>query len=59
MTAARSERGYRPGRVDRASGQISREIFVSDQICAEAQERVSARARQFVGRGSQILNPGG
>ena len=57
MTTARTT-GYRPGLVDLASGQISREIFVNEEIYAEEQERVFARAWLFVGHESQIPNPG-
>ena len=51
-------RGYHPGLVDLASGQISREIFVNDDIYAQEQERVFARSWLFVGHESQIPNPG-
>src|SRR3979411_2198206 len=57
MTTADSH-GYRPGLVDLKAGQISREIFVNDQIYAEEQERIFARAWLFVGHESQIPNPG-
>src|SRR6201997_4663671 len=50
--------GYRRGLVDISKGQISREIFVNDEIYAEEQERVFARAWLFVGHESQIPNPG-
>ena len=50
--------GYRPGLVDMATGQISREIFVNEAIYAEELERVFARAWLFVGHESQIPNPG-
>jgi phenylpropionate dioxygenase-like ring-hydroxylating dioxygenase large terminal subunit len=50
--------GYCQGLVDLAAGQISREIFVNDNIYAEEQERVFARSWLFVGHESQILNPG-
>jgi phenylpropionate dioxygenase-like ring-hydroxylating dioxygenase large terminal subunit len=50
--------GYRPGLVDLANGQISREIFVNDAIYAQEQERLFARAWLFVGHESQIPNPG-
>ncbi|MFI4948833.1 MAG: aromatic ring-hydroxylating dioxygenase subunit alpha [Alphaproteobacteria bacterium] len=50
--------GYRPGLVDLASGQISREIFVNEEIYAEEQERIFARAWLFIGHESQIPNPG-
>jgi len=57
MTTARTT-GYRPGLVDLASGQISREIFVNEQIYAEEQEKIFARAWLFIGHESQIPNPG-
>src|SRR6476661_410805 len=50
--------GYRPGLVDLGAGQISREIFVNEDIYAEEQERVFARAWLHVGHESQIPNPG-
>ena len=57
MVMARTQ-GYRPGLVDLASGQISREIFVNDEIYAEEQEKIFTRAWLFVGHESQIPNPG-
>ena len=57
MTMNRT-RGYRPGLVDLALGQISREIFVNDDIYAEEQERIFARSWLLVGHESQIPNPG-
>ena len=51
-------RGYHSGLVDLASGLISREIFVNDDIYAQEQERVFARSWLFVGHESQIPNPG-
>src|SRR5947207_15392379 len=50
--------GYRRGLVDLATAQISREIFVNDDIYAEELERVFACAWLFVGHESQISNPG-
>ncbi len=50
--------GYRKGLVDVVSGQISREIFVNDEIYREELERVFARSWLFVGHESQIPNPG-
>ncbi len=57
MATARTQ-GYHPGLVDLASGQISREIFVNEEIYAEEQENIFARAWLFVGHESQIPNPG-
>jgi len=57
MAAARIS-GYRAGLVDMATGQISREIFVNDEIYQEELERVFTRAWLFVGHESQIPNPG-
>src|SRR5438045_2613614 len=56
MTARIS--GYRPGLVDLAAGQISREIFVNDEIYQEELERLFVRAWLFVGHESQIPKPG-
>jgi len=50
--------GYRGGLVDVAAGQVSREIFVNDEIYREELERVFARSWLFVGHESQIPNPG-
>src|SRR5438132_13145424 len=57
MTIAR-EQGYRPGLVDMAAGQISREIFVNEGIYQQELERLFARVWLFVGHESQIPNPG-
>jgi phenylpropionate dioxygenase-like ring-hydroxylating dioxygenase large terminal subunit len=57
MVAARTN-GYQPGLVDLAAGQISREIFVSEDIYAEELERVFARSWLFVGHESQIPRSG-
>ena len=56
--ATNGTRGYQSGLVDLASGLISREIFVNDDIYAQEQERVFARSWLFVGHESQIPNPG-
>jgi len=56
--AMNGTQGYRPGLVDLTTGQISREIFVNDDIYAQEQERVFARSWLFVGHESQIPNPG-
>ena len=50
--------GYRKGLVDLTRGQVSREIFVNEEIYREEQERLFARAWLFVGHESQIPNPG-
>src|SRR5690348_3875827 len=55
---ATSSSGHRSGLVDATTGQISREIFVNEQIYAEEQERIFARAWLFIGHESQIPNPG-
>ncbi|MBV8131885.1 MAG: Rieske 2Fe-2S domain-containing protein, partial [Alphaproteobacteria bacterium] len=52
------EQGYRPDLVDLAAGQISREIFVNEEIYQEELERLFARVWLFVGHESQIPNPG-
>ena len=51
-------RRYRGGLVDLAAGQISRDIFVSDEIYAQELERVFVRGWLFVGHESQIGKPG-
>ena len=50
--------GYRTGLVNMAAGQISREIFVNEEIYQEELERLFARAWLFVGHESQIPKPG-
>ena len=44
--------------VDVTRGQISREIFVSNELYQMEQEKVFARAWLFVGHESQVANPG-
>jgi nitrite reductase/ring-hydroxylating ferredoxin subunit len=56
--ATKERQGYRPGLVDLRSGEISREIFVNEEIYAQEQERVFARAWLHVGHESQIPRPG-
>ena len=51
MMAARSGVGL-------SKGQISREIFVNDEIYKKELERIFTRAWLFVGHESQIPNPG-
>ena len=50
--------GYRQGLVDLKTGQISRELFVDNEIYQEELERLFARVWLFVGHESQIANPG-
>jgi phenylpropionate dioxygenase-like ring-hydroxylating dioxygenase large terminal subunit len=57
MRSARGE-GYRPGLVNLTAGEISREIFVNEDIYQQELERVFARAWLFVGHESQIPGPG-
>ena len=45
-------------RVDIASGMISREIFVDEDIYRQEQEQVFARAWLFIGHESQVQKPG-
>jgi phenylpropionate dioxygenase-like ring-hydroxylating dioxygenase large terminal subunit len=55
MTAnGRSMRGY----VDTANGEVSREIFVSQDIYDQEIERIFGRAWLYVGHESQVPNPG-
>ena len=56
--AITERQGYRPGLVDLRLGEISREIFVNEEIYAQEQERVFARAWLHVGHESQIPKPG-
>src|SRR5438445_9094055 len=56
--AMNGRRGYRSGLVDLRVGEISREIFVNEDIYAQEQERVFARAWLHVGHESQIAKPG-
>ena len=44
--------------VDTTNGEISREIFVNEDIYREERERIFARAWLYVGHESQIRNPG-
>ncbi len=57
MASARRS-GYRKGLVDVAAGLVSRDIFVDEDIYAQALERVVARSWLYVGHESQIPNPG-
>src|SRR5207248_1792816 len=57
MTTA-DEQGYRTGLVNMKAGQISREIFVNEEIYQQELERLFTRVWLFVGHESQIPNPG-
>ncbi len=57
MAIARKNR-YKGGLVDLAAGQVSREIFVNEEIYQEELDRVFTRAWLFVGHESQIPKPG-
>ena len=54
--ATRVTNGTGRSLVDVERGQISREIFVSDELYQKEQEQVFARAWLFVGHESQIPN---
>jgi phenylpropionate dioxygenase-like ring-hydroxylating dioxygenase large terminal subunit len=56
--AITSKHRYGGGLVDLSTGQISREIFVNDEIYGEELDRVFTRAWLFVGHESQIEKPG-
>lgn len=53
-----AQRRFANGLVDTRKGIISREIFVSEEVYQEEQERVFTRAWLFVGHESQIAKPG-
>ena len=57
-TAINGSNGAMGRIVNLEQGRISREIFVNDDIYAQEQERVFARAWLFVGHESQIPKPG-
>jgi phenylpropionate dioxygenase-like ring-hydroxylating dioxygenase large terminal subunit len=57
MTRARTQ-GYKNGLVDTTTGQISREIFVNEDIYQQELEQIFTRAWLFVGHESQIPKPG-
>jgi phenylpropionate dioxygenase-like ring-hydroxylating dioxygenase large terminal subunit len=52
------QRGGLQELVDLEHGEISREVFVNEEIYQEEQERVFARTWLFVGHESQAPNPG-
>ena len=56
--AASGKSGYQYGLVDMSTGQVSREIFVNEDIYQQEMERVFTRAWLFVGHESQIPKAG-
>ena len=54
----RSHTGSARALVDMQLGEISRELFVNEDIYREEQERIFARAWLYVGHASQVRNPG-
>ena len=46
------------GLVDLSTGQISREIFVNEEIYQQEQEQIFSRAWLFIGHESQVSKPG-
>ena len=52
------QRTYFNGLVDLEKGQISRKIFVNEEIYRQEQEQLFARAWLFIGHESQIPKPG-
>lgn len=56
--ATKTKGRFVDGLVDLKSGQISREIFVNEEIYAEEQEQVFTRAWLFIGHESQVPKPG-
>lgn len=49
---------YKDAYVDLSKGQISREIFVNEEIYQRELEQVFARSWLFIGHESQIEKPG-
>ncbi|MEE8466632.1 MAG: aromatic ring-hydroxylating dioxygenase subunit alpha, partial [Dehalococcoidia bacterium] len=56
--AIASSQKYKDKYVNLSTGQISREIFVNEDIYQEELEQVFARSWLFVGHESQIIKPG-
>jgi phenylpropionate dioxygenase-like ring-hydroxylating dioxygenase large terminal subunit len=54
----RSFNGSARALVDTENGEVSRELYVNDEIYREEQERVFARSWLYVGHESQVRNPG-
>ena len=46
------------GLVNSKAGQVSREIFVNDEIYAQEQEQVFTRSWLYIGHESQVSKPG-
>ena len=57
-TKTKTQTKYVDGLVDLKNGQISREIFVNEEIYQEEQEQVFTRSWLFVGHESQVPKPG-
>ena len=57
-TKTKSSPRYTGGLVDLKAGQISREIFVNEEIYRQEQEQVFTRSWLFVGHESQVPKPG-
>jgi len=57
MATVRNE-GYRSGLVDMAAGQISREIFVNEEIYQQELERLFAGSGSSSDTRARSLNPG-
>ena len=57
-SAARTSQVNGSSLVDLESGQVSREIFVSDEIYQQELEQVFMRSWLFVGHESQVAKPG-
>ena len=57
-SAARTNQVNGSSLVDLESGQVSREIFVSDEIYQQELEQVFMRSWLFVGHESQVAKPG-
>ena len=56
--ATKTRTKYVDGLVDIKGDQISREIFVNEEIYREEQEQVFTRSWHFVGHESQLAKPG-
>jgi len=52
-----TDKGWAHQLVDMTTGNISRDVFVSEEVYRQEQEKVFARAWLFVGHESQVPNP--